>query len=304
MIADDMAFLAGVVRSRSGQLLTPDKGYLVQSRLGPVARRENYASVAELLQALRLRRDETLAWAVTEALANTETMFFRDRAPFAQFRDEVLPLLAAARPGGMVRVWSAGCSTGQEPYSLAMLMAEAAERFPGVTLDILATDLSARCLEVAQAGLYSQFEVQRGLPIRLLVKYFVKHEDHWRLIPAVRRAVRFQAANLLDDTLSLGRFDAIFCRNVLSGLHAEARGVVLERLGRQLAPTARCSSGPARRPRARRCTRCPGGRAIISRLEPAAPPPDRRQQGVEHQRDQERAGRNRLRREQAHAEEQ
>ena len=230
-----MAFVAEVVKPRSGLVLGPDKGYLVQSRLGPVARRDGFASVSDLLHSLRNRRDEKLAWAVTEALGNTETSFFRDRAPFAQLRDEVLPGLAAARAGGAVRVWSAGCSTGQEPYSLALMMAEAAESLPGVTLDILATDISARSLEVAQAGLYTQFEVQRGLPIRLLIKHFAKVEDNWRLNARLRRAVEFKQANLLDES-TLGRFDVIFCRNVLSGFDAPTRGLVLDRLSRQLAP--------------------------------------------------------------------
>jgi chemotaxis protein methyltransferase CheR len=243
-----MAFLAGVVKPRSGLVLTPDKGYLVQSRLGPVARKENYASVAELLQALRLRRDERLAWAITDALTNNETFFFRDRAPFEQFRDVVLPVLAAARQGGSLRVWSAGCSTGQEPYSLAMLMAECAERYPGVSLDILATDISPRVLELAQAGIYTQFEVQRGLPIRLLVKYFSKVEDNWRLAARLRRAVEFRASNLLDESASLGRFDVIFCRNVLVYFDAATKAAVLGRLARQLAPDGALVLGKSETP--------------------------------------------------------
>lgn len=236
MTPEDMEFLAGVVKPRSGLVLTREKGYLVESRLGPVARREGCGSVAELVTALRTRREERLATAVTDALTNNETSFFRDRAPFEQFRDEVLPALAAARAGGVVRVWSAGCSTGQEPYSLAMLAEELSGELPELKLDIVATDLSPRCLEIAQAGLYNQFEVQRGLPIRLLLKYFTKQDDNWRLSARLRRAVQFRPANLLVETGALGRFDVILCRNVLSGFDRSTQAAVLERLGRQLSP--------------------------------------------------------------------
>lgn len=227
----DMAFLAGVLRQRSGLVLAPDKAYLVESRLGPVARKEGLASVAELLERLRLRREETLAWAITDAMANPETWFFRDKAPFDQFRDELLPALAAARPGGLVRVWSAGCATGQEPYSLAML----ADDRRDARLEIMATDLSQRLLEKAQAGLYTQFEVQRGLPVRQMIRHFAKEDENWRIGARLRQAVRFRVANLLDDTAGLGRFDVVFCRNVLGGLEDGARAAVLGRLAGQLA---------------------------------------------------------------------
>lgn len=235
MAPEEIAYVAGVVKPRSGQVLGPDKGYFVQARLGPVARREGFPGVAEMLRALADKREERLAWAITEALTNGETMFFRDRAPFATFRDEVLPKMAAARQGGSVRVWCAGCSTGQEPYSLALLMEESRERYEGVRLDILATDLSTRALEVAQAGLYNAFEVQRGLPIRMLLGHFVKVEDNWRLASRVRRMVEFRRENLLQDSVA-GAFDVILCRYVLGGLEAGVRAEVLDRLARQLAP--------------------------------------------------------------------
>jgi chemotaxis protein methyltransferase CheR len=159
-----MAFLAGVVKPRSGLVLTPDKGYLVQSRLGPVARKENYASVAELLQALRLRRDERLAWAITDALTNNETFFFRDRAPFEQFRDVVLPVLAAARQGGSLAVWSAPVARRAGAYSLAMLMEEARDASRACRWTSRHRHLARGCWSGA-GGIYTQFEVQRGLPI-------------------------------------------------------------------------------------------------------------------------------------------
>lgn len=235
MTPEEIAFIAGLVKPRSGQVLGSDKGYFIQSRLGPVARREGFATVPELVRALAERREERLATAVTEALTNGETMFFRDRAPFVTFRDEVLPRLAAARTGGAVRVWCAGCSTGQEAYSLALLMEEGRERYEGVRLDILATDLSNRAIEVAQAGVYNSFEVQRGLPIRMLLAHFAKAEDNWRLASRIRRMVEFRVANLLEDSVA-GVFDVILCRYVLDGLEPATRAMVLERLMRSLAP--------------------------------------------------------------------
>lgn len=235
MTADDMAYLAEVVRTRSGLILTPDKGFLVESRLAPVARREEHGSVEALLQALRARPDEALLWAVTEALTDNETTFFRDRAAFHLFRDEVLPRLAASRPGGVGKIWSAACSTGQEPYSLAMLMDALGPEHPRLKLDICASDISERCLEKARSGLYTQFEVQRGLPIAHLLKHFEKVEEAWRIRPEIRQQVRWRRFNLLDPMESLGRFDVIFLRNVLAGWDAETRRGVLERAAAALA---------------------------------------------------------------------
>lgn len=232
---EHMEAVARTVHARSGLVLGPDKGYLVETRLGPVARREGCGSVAELAETLRVRRDEKLAWAVTEALCAPETWFFRDRTPFDQFRDELLPALTGARRTEPLRVWSAGCSTGQEPYSLVMAAEEAGDRFPDLRLEVVATDLSPRLLEKAQSGLYTQFEIQRGLPVRRLVRWFSKEEDNWRLSPRIRQGVRFRTQNLLDDCRALGRFDVVFCRNVLSGMDPATRAQVLERIAGQLA---------------------------------------------------------------------
>jgi chemotaxis protein methyltransferase CheR len=144
--------------------------------------------------------------------------------------------LAAARPDGVVRVWSAACSTGQEPYSLAMLAAELSAACPKMSLDICASDLSERCLEKARSGVYTQFEVQRGLPIAYLVHYFDKVEEAWRVKPELRGAVRWRRFNLLDDMLSLGRFDVVLCRNVLGDFDEDTRRRVLASLARRTAP--------------------------------------------------------------------
>jgi len=231
----DLEHLAGLVKAACGIVIPQDKAGAVESRLGPVARRENMASVDALLERLRVEPEKALVRAVVDALRLSETQFFRDRVPFDQFRREVLPALASARPGGRLRVWSAGCSTGQEAYSLAMLGEEAAADGKGMQLEIVATDISERCMEKAQSGLYTQFEVQRGLPVRLLVKYFEKVEDNWRVLPRLRQSVRWGRFNLMNAPAKLGRFDVIFCRNVLTQFDEPTRAAVLERLGSVLA---------------------------------------------------------------------
>jgi chemotaxis protein methyltransferase CheR len=234
--SQDFDYISREIRSRSGLVLTPDKAYLLETRLTPVARKEGFASVAELIGAARMRRSEPLLWAITDALTTNETFFFRDKTPFDQFRDAALPELARKRgPGARLRVWCAACSTGQEPYSLAMLLAEQRAVGKGVDVEIVATDISDRVLEKARIGLYSQFEVQRGLPIQNLVKYFEKAGDLWRISDRLRANVRFQKHNLLDDPRALGRFDAVFCRNVLIYFDPQAKREALERIAMTMA---------------------------------------------------------------------
>ncbi|MBW3560130.1 MAG: protein-glutamate O-methyltransferase CheR [Proteobacteria bacterium] len=228
-----VSFIAEVVLKRSGLILSADKGYLVESRINPVARKEGFASIDALVAAMRARKDEKLMWAVTDALTTNETFFFRDKTPFDQFRDEVLPALKGR---STLRVWCAACSTGQEPYSLAMLMEEVKGTYPGMKLDICASDISERVLEKAQAGLYSKFEVQRGLPITHLVKYFEPAEDAFRVKPALRQSIRWRPFNLLDDPRVLGRFDVVFCRNVLIYFDPPTKQKVLERIASVTAP--------------------------------------------------------------------
>ena len=234
MTPENMAYLAEVVRSRSGLILAPDKAYLVESRLGPVARRRELGSVEALLDAMRAEPCETLMWAVTDALTTNETFFFRDKQPFEQFREQVLPKLSQARPNGTLKVWSAACSTGQEPYSLAMMMDGLPDR--RLKLDICASDISERCLEKAQSGLYTQFEVQRGLPIAHLLKHFEKVDEAWRIRPEIRQQVRWRRFNLLDDMTPLGRFDVVFLRNVLIYFDPETKRRVLDAVAAVLEP--------------------------------------------------------------------
>lgn len=229
MTPEDIEHLATMLKNRSGLVLGSDKTYLIESRLAPVARREGFATVAALLSALRLKRDEKLMTSVTDAMTTNETFFFRDKLPFDQFRSDVLPALAKSRAGD-IKIWCAACSTGQEPYSLAMIMDEVSGLYPRIKLDILATDISARCLEKAQAGLYTQFEVQRGLPITTMVKHFEKVDEMWRISPKIRAAVKYKAFNLLDDLRMIGRQDVIYCRNVLIYFDLETKRKVLEQM--------------------------------------------------------------------------
>ncbi|EGF91402.1 cheR methyltransferase, SAM binding domain protein [Asticcacaulis biprosthecium C19] len=234
MTPEDIDHLAALLKTRSGLILGSDKTYLIESRLAPVARREGFANVSALLTALRSKRDEKLMTVVTDAMTTNETFFFRDKAPFDQFKSDVLPALARARINGDIKIWCAACSTGQEPYSLAMLMDEMRMMYPRVNLDILATDISERCLEKAQAGLYTQFEVQRGLPIQMMVKHFEKIDEMWRISPKIRQSVRYKKLNLLDDLRLIGRQDVVYCRNVLIYFDLETKRKVLEQIANLL----------------------------------------------------------------------
>jgi chemotaxis protein methyltransferase CheR len=237
MTADEFDFLCTMLKERSGLVLTRDKAYLLESRLLPVARKCGLKSIDELAAAVRARSIGDLAREVVEAMTTNESFFFRDIKPFEQFRNFVLPALMRSRAAKrQIRIWSAACSSGQEPYTLAILLAEQQARLAGWSIDILATDLSTDILGKAQAGLYSQFEVQRGLPIQYLVKYFKQQGERWQIDPAIRDQVRFRAFNLLDDPAMLGGFDVIFCRNVLIYFDQPTKTMALDRLSRVLAP--------------------------------------------------------------------
>jgi chemotaxis protein methyltransferase CheR len=237
MNPEDCELVAQLCASRAGLLIDPEKTYLLESRLGPVARREGFGATADLLAALRTRREDRLAWAVVEAMAAGETSFFRDREPFELFRAEVLPALARLRDGEPIRVWSAACASGQEIYSLAMVVEdERGALAPGAKVELFASDISERALEKAQSGLYTQFEIQRGLPIRQLVRHFEKADEMWALSPRIRQMVRWRRINLISDLSAAGRFDVIFCRYVLGALTPQARPRLLENLARALSP--------------------------------------------------------------------
>jgi chemotaxis protein methyltransferase CheR len=230
MNAEEVALVVSVCRARAGLKVAPDKTYLIESRLSPVARSHGFDSISELLDAVRTRREEPLIWAIVEAMAAGETSFFRDRAPFQYFRDALIPQLARSSPGRSVKIWSAACATGQEIYSLAMLVEDMASEEGAPRIELAASDLSRVALERAQGGLYNQFEVQRGLPIRLLARHFEKTDDQWRLKPNIRQRVRWRRINLVAGLQAIGRFDVVLCRNVLVNMTEEAQRKVLSEL--------------------------------------------------------------------------
>ncbi|MDB5646297.1 protein-glutamate O-methyltransferase CheR [Methylobacterium sp.] len=229
-------FLRGYLKTRSGLALSGEKRYLVESRLGPVCRRFNLANLGALVTALKGTRDLAMERAVVEAMTTNETFFFRDRTPFDLFRDVLLPEAMARRATQRrLRIWCAAASSGQEPYSLAMMLQDAAPRLAGWTVDLVATDLSTEVLEKAKAGLYSHFEVQRGLPVQSLIKHFEQVGEQWRISASLRQMVDYRPLNLLHPFEALGTFDIIYCRNVLIYFDAPTKGDVLARLRNSLA---------------------------------------------------------------------
>ncbi len=236
MTPASLEFLSELVRVRSGVILQSEKSYFAESRLAPLARRDGHESVEALLDSLRRHWDEKLAAATVDAMAIADTAFFRDRDVFEHIGKVILPALAPARPDGVVRVWCAGCSTGQEAYSMAMLGVQVEERVPNLKLDIIGTDLSQRALEKAHSGIYTQFEVQRGLPIRLLLQHFEKTGDMWRASERLRQAVRWRQLNLLEDRRSVRAFDILLCRNVVRYFDPATADRVLEQMAGALAP--------------------------------------------------------------------
>jgi chemotaxis protein methyltransferase CheR len=231
MNRDDFDMICRLLRQRSGLVLSPDKAYLMESRLLPVARKWKLAGFEDLVKAIRSKPDEALVRDVVEAMTTNESFFFRDIKPFDQFKELVLPAMLKNRAGQRrLRIWSAACSSGQEPYSLAMILSEMASQLAGWTIEIVATDLSSEILARAKEGTYSQFEVQRGLPVTLLVKYFTQSGDRWQISPKIRSMVDYREFNLLADPGPLGRFDVVFCRNVLIYFDQETKAKVLDRL--------------------------------------------------------------------------
>lgn len=236
MRPEDFDFVAKMLKDRSGLIITRDKAYLLESRLTPVARKRGMKGLEDLVSGLRTAGEDLLR-EVTEAMTTNESFFFRDIKPFEQFRQVVLPHLIQGRAARrQIRIWSAACSTGQEPYTLGMILKEEAAKIAGWKLDIVATDISKDALDRAKAGCYTQFEAQRGLPIQMLVKYFKQEGDKWQIVPELRAMVQFREFNLLTDPSALGQFDVVFCRNVLIYFDQATKGAVLARIARMLAP--------------------------------------------------------------------
>jgi chemotaxis protein methyltransferase CheR len=229
----DYDFLRKSLKARSGLVLSADKQYLVESRLLPVARKAGFASLGELVAALKTASEDALMTAVVEAMTTNESFFFRDKTPFEHFRLTIMPaLIAARRSSRFIRIWCAAASTGQEPYSLAMCLKEIEREVAAWRIEVVATDLSNAVLEKARQGLYTQFEVQRGLPIQLLIKHFTQIGELWQIAPEIRAMVKYRQLNLLADFAQLGLFDLVFCRNVLIYFDQETKIDILNRMAR------------------------------------------------------------------------
>ncbi len=230
----DFQFIARETKARTGYHLAADRGGLLEMRLTALSRREGFFSIGELITTARARNDDRLLWLIADTLSVTETQFFRDKPVFTALRERILPELYAAR-GAPLRLLSAGCATGQEPYSIAMMLDEMRIAGRVVPCEIVALDVSARVLEKARSGLYSQFEVQRGLPIGHLVRHFEKTGDVWRISDRARAAVKLHRINLLGDLSALGQFDIILCRNVVAHMDTDMRRMVMASIEQRLA---------------------------------------------------------------------
>ena len=237
MKREALELIVGLCRNRAGLKIDPEKTYLIESRLSPLARRDGFGSIQDMIAALRDKREDKLAWAIVEAMTLNETSFYRDREVFDFLNNDAIPHLLQKRAGSSLplRIWSAGCATGQELYSLAMQIDAAKASLGGLQVELYGSDISERCMEKAQSGLYTQFEVQRGLPIRQLVDYFERQDEMWLLSPRIRQMARWRRVNLLSDLAPLGRFDLILCRNVICQMEDAAKARVLTALAPRLA---------------------------------------------------------------------
>lgn len=246
MTPTDYDFLRKLLKDRSGLVLSAEKQYLVESRLLPVARKAGLSTLTELVVKLRGAGAEALTNDVVEAMTTNESFFFRDKLPFEHFQNFIMPALLATRAKQKrIRIWCAAASTGQEPYSIAMVLKEMAKQTEGFRIEIIGTDISTEVLEKAKAGIYSQFEVQRGLPIQLLVKNFTQVGEMWQLASDVRAMVQFRPLNLLRDFSSLGMMDVIYCRNVLIYFDQATKVDVIDRLAKMMPPDGFLSLGAA-----------------------------------------------------------
>jgi chemotaxis protein methyltransferase CheR len=228
--------LAGLLEARTGQQLTMSRRWRIETALAALLREREIATLDELITILVMGKEPGLSQQVVEALLNNETYFFRDRGPFDLLQRHVLPELATRRAKSKrLRIWSAGCSTGQEVYSLSMLFAEEPEQWRGWTVDILGTDVSTLCVDRARSGTYTQFEVQRGLGINQTIQWFEETADGWRAVEALRRPTRFQVHNLLEPPPHPGGFDIVLCRNVMLYLSPDKKTLAFERLAASMA---------------------------------------------------------------------
>lgn len=234
---DDFAFLRRILKERSGLALSADKEYLLTTRLKPIIEDHRLKDLADLVARLREGRAGDLVDQVVDAMTTNESLFFRDLQPFEALTEMMLPKLLAGRPQRVIRIWSAAASTGQEPYSIAIMLEENAGRFGHCQIEILGTDLSRAALRRARMGEYTAFEVGRGMPPHYLQRYFHKTtRNHHVISPKVRARVKFECRNLLETFTDLGTFDIVFCRNVLIYFDRPTKTKVLERIAKVLSP--------------------------------------------------------------------
>jgi chemotaxis protein methyltransferase CheR len=232
-----LRILAGLLEARTGQQLTMSRRWRIETALSSLMRERGIVTLDELITILVMGKEPSLSQRVVEALLNNETYFFRDRTPFDNLSRTALPALAERRRDTKrIRIWSAGCSTGQEIYSLAMLFAEDPSRWQGWTIDLLGSDVSETVVNRARAGLYTQFEAQRGLGVTQMIRWFTESDEGWRVAEALRRNVRFQVHNILEVPPHPGQFDIVMCRNVLLYLSLEKKRAAFERLSSALVP--------------------------------------------------------------------
>lgn len=246
MTRADLAALAALLSERIGLAIDQGKQQAIETRLQPALAAHGLPGVGELLQRLSTGGDPALLTRTIDAMVTCETLFFRDRKPFEALRAAILPQLREARRAERrIRIWSAACATGQEPYSLAMLIDEQQREFSGWRVDLMASDVSEAAVAAAREGRYSGFEVQRGLPTPLLLRHFQRDGEAWRINDHLRARVDFRRANLIDEFGRFGRFDIIFCRNVLMYMDVERRRDILRRLARALADDGYLALGAA-----------------------------------------------------------
>jgi chemotaxis protein methyltransferase CheR len=220
-----------LLREKSGLHLIPDQSYMLDSRLGPIAKKWGYFSLESMTVAVQGVPDKNLISDIIEAMTLTDTSFFRDMTPFDHVRDVVIPaMLKARKTKKKFRAWSAGCATGQEPYSLSMLIEESKMNGGGWKTEIIATDIANDALDQARNGIYSQFEIQRGLSIQTVLQYFTQDGNKWALSDALRKRVKFQNYNLVNPVPFTDPFDVIMCRNVISNFDDDIRRAVLAKL--------------------------------------------------------------------------
>lgn len=235
----DFAFVRDLVLARSAIVLETGKEYLVEARLAPVARDAGLPGIPQLVDTLRRQPTSPLVKRVVEAMTTNETSFFRDMHPFDSLRTHIIPtLLERNRAQRAITIWSAACSTGQEPYTIAMTLRESFPQLDSWKIRIVCTDLSETVLDRARAGRYRQLEINRGLPATYLTKYFERHGLEWEVVPALKQWMEFRQLNLIGEWGTMPRFDVVFLRNVLIYFDVETKRRILGRVRQTMAPAS------------------------------------------------------------------